>query len=113
MTRKVDKGQVFGRLTARAADPENKKPGMHWWFHCSCGEYKSIRLTNVLNRRTQSCGCLKREYVSRLQADLKEVTKLREALKLALKCLSEPGCYQRFDNEVKTINDILYGRTGE
>lgn len=113
MTLKVEKGQKFGRLTARAADPDNKKPGMHWWFHCSCGGYKSIRLTNVINRRTQSCGCLKREYLGKLRADMGEVSKLQKALKIALKCLSQPDCYQRFDNEVKTINNILYGVTGE
>jgi hypothetical protein len=107
------KGQRFGRLTARAEDPKNPKPGMHWWFYCRCGQYRSIRATNVISGRTKSCGCLKKDYIGRLRADLTETAKLQKALDIAMEFMAQPGMYRASDNTVKAINEVLHGKTGE
>jgi len=107
------KNQKFGRLEARVKDKKNQQPGTYWWFLCDCGSYVSIRVTNVLNGRTKSCGCLRKDYFIKLRSELQDNAALKKALDIAMRCLSEPGCYQRFDNEMKAINEILYGKTGE
>ena len=108
-----DKGRTFGKLMARAGDPGNPKYGTHWWFYCECGSYKSIRVSNVLNGKTKSCGCLRAQYVEHLTRDLGKVSKLQRALNVAMEFMAQPGLYQRSDNTVKEINEILYGKTGE
>ena len=107
------KHKKYNRLQVRATDPKNKKKGRYWWFLCDCGTYKSIRSANVLNGRTQSCGCKRRDYLDALRADLKDVGKLRKALDLAFKAMSKPKVYRFHDNDVKAMNVILHGKTGE
>lgn len=71
------KGQRFGRLEARADDPNNSKVGTHWWFLCDCGNYVSRRATSVLKGRTQSCGCKRGDWLKAMRKDMREVSKLR------------------------------------
>jgi len=78
------KGQRFGRLEARACDPKNPREGTYWWFVCECGNYVSIRMTNVFTGRTRSCGCLRKEYLGKYRKDLQEFLDMRNALEMAL-----------------------------
>jgi hypothetical protein len=34
-------------------------------FQCTCGEVKTVRIINVVNGNSKSCGCLKRETASK------------------------------------------------
>ncbi len=101
--------QRFGRLEARADDPKNSKVGTYWWFLCDCGNYVSKRVTNVLSGHVKSCGCLHRDYLN----DRRNAGKLRKSLDIALDFMASPGMYGPSDNTVKTINETLYGKTGE
>ena len=53
-------GQQFGLLTVLKQVP-NKTPkyGATWLCHCSCGSQTTVRVTNLRNSRTRSCGCLR------------------------------------------------------
>lgn len=77
------KGQRFGRLEARADDPNNSKVGTHWWFLCDCGNYVSRRATSVLKGRTQSCGCKRGDWLKAMRKDMREVSELREEARKA------------------------------
>lgn len=57
MKKRLEIGDVFGRLTA--IKPLEEKP--FWEFKCSCGKTKKIRSYDVLNGRVKSCSCLLRE----------------------------------------------------
>lgn len=55
-------GQVFGMLTALYKDTDiNKGKNGYWFFCCSCGENKSIKMHSVRSGDIKSCGCLKRK----------------------------------------------------
>lgn len=55
-------GQVFGMLTALYKDQDLKKgKNGYWFFYCSCGENKSIKMHSVRSGDIKSCGCLKRK----------------------------------------------------
>lgn len=51
-------GERFVRLVA-----VRKQRDGYWKFRCDCGNVVSISKSNVLDGRTRSCGCLRREFV--------------------------------------------------
>lgn len=51
----------FGRLTAREIVRKDKSKGAIWRCECSCGGEKEVAASYLLNKKTQSCGCIKRE----------------------------------------------------
>lgn len=52
-------GQKFNRLTSVRFDRrENKET--YWLFLCDCGNEKILRIQDVKNGKTKSCGCVKR-----------------------------------------------------
>lgn len=68
-------GQRFGRLVVLGKDPVNyKRTTLHpygikaeacmsrWICKCDCGAVKSVLGINLKGGRTQSCGCLRREF---------------------------------------------------
>lgn len=54
-------GQRFGRLVA--VEPMDSIPGkgVVWYCKCDCGGTKAVPSTRLLAKKTQSCGCIKRE----------------------------------------------------
>ena len=54
-------GQRFGRLVA--VEPIDSIPGkgVIWHCQCDCGGTKDVPSAGLLAKRTQSCGCIKRE----------------------------------------------------
>lgn len=52
-------GMVFGRLTVVDYFGEYK-----WNCICTCGEKKIVRTGDLVNGKTKSCGCLKKEILS-------------------------------------------------
>jgi hypothetical protein len=57
----------FGRLIA--LKPVNKQNGFIYWLCCcDCGTQKIIAGHNLQSSRTQSCGCLHRERVSKAKS---------------------------------------------
>lgn len=51
----------FGRLTAKEIVRYDPKKGAIWRCECSCGGEKEVPAAYLLNKKTQSCGCLYNE----------------------------------------------------
>ena len=58
-------GQKFGRLTVLERDYSRKGKNSYWICQCDCGNITSVSRCNLRNGSVQSCGCLKRERVSK------------------------------------------------
>jgi len=58
-------GQQFGRLTVIKIDGRDDKRNLWLECQCTCGKTKRVRLDNLRNGKTQSCGCFGREQRSR------------------------------------------------
>ena len=59
--RAVDKaGQKFGRLTVLSYAGRDERNVVMWLCKCDCGNFVNVR-GYELGRKTNSCGCLKRE----------------------------------------------------
>ncbi|AFL99510.1 AP2 domain-containing protein [Desulfitobacterium dehalogenans ATCC 51507] len=56
-------GQKFGRLTA-IERAENRGTKTMWLCECDCGNRKIIAAGDLGSGRTNSCGCLRKEYVA-------------------------------------------------
>lgn len=65
-------GQKFGRLTVLHRDttkPKGHGKPVYWVCQCECGNIKSIYAHNLTMGKTQSCGCLRKEQLSKLRFD--------------------------------------------
>ena len=54
-------GQRFGRLVAVEAIGSEPGKGVIWHCKCDCGGSKDVPSSRLLGKKTQSCGCIKRE----------------------------------------------------
>lgn len=52
-------GHVFGRLTAVERIATYKRESV-WRCLCECGKVADVKLGNLRNSNTKSCGCLKK-----------------------------------------------------
>ena len=84
-------GQKFGRLTAlKPTKNRNSKGSIMWLCECECGTIKEICITDLRNKGTVSCGCLRREKASQR---VKEMTK-----------------EERFENTMKDLTGQRFGK---
>jgi hypothetical protein len=58
-------GDKFGRLTILEFAGSNHRNELMWLCSCICGNKKIIKGSNLRNCQTKSCGCRKKEYLSR------------------------------------------------
>jgi len=56
-------GRVFGRLTVTKRTDLRRGVAVLWECLCACGSSVHVPTTDLLNGRTTSCGCLKREML--------------------------------------------------
>lgn len=56
-------GQTFGRLTVQSHQGSNRFHQSVWLCDCECGETSVVVGSQLLNGRTKSCGCLRRDNV--------------------------------------------------
>lgn len=52
-------GDRFGLLTARQFVRRNDKREAIWRCECDCGKIVDVRMANLRNENTSSCGCLR------------------------------------------------------
>ena len=58
-------GQKFGKLTVLEKTAIlNKSRGVVWYCRCDCGGNVSVRSSNLVEGKTRSCGCLRREFLA-------------------------------------------------
>ena len=83
MGKKIDlTGQRFGRLVV--VEKSGRLHGRTAWLcKCDCGNEKKIGQSNLRQERTRSCGCLKKESVSKLFK--KDITNKRFGKLVAIK----------------------------
>lgn len=54
-------GMTFGRLLVLEENGRNKQGYKLWKCKCECGEYKTVRTSDLTSGVTRSCGCLRKE----------------------------------------------------
>lgn len=60
-------GQTFGRLTVVAFDHLSANGQAYWRCRCTCGNDKIISAAQLKWTKTSSCGCYRKEYMSKRQ----------------------------------------------
>lgn len=66
MLAKIDiTGQRFGRLVAMEPTKQRKNGNVIWKCLCDCGKSHYVRLGDLKNSSTKSCGCLSKELSSK------------------------------------------------
>lgn len=66
MAGKNIEGKRFGRLIAIENVGKNKQGRMLWKCKCDCGNTIVTTITHLTTKQTLSCGCLRKEKVTRL-----------------------------------------------
>ena len=61
----LKKGDKFGRLTAIKFVKRSKQGSQFWLFKCDCGNEKVILVNNVKRKLVKSCGCYKKEKLTK------------------------------------------------
>lgn len=54
-------GLSHGKLTAIKRDWSRTGKEIFWWFHCECGNLKSMNKKTLTQKRYVSCGCAQKE----------------------------------------------------
>ncbi|SHJ74243.1 hypothetical protein [Tepidibacter formicigenes] len=58
-------GQRFGKLVVIKRGKNDKTNHARWYCQCDCGEVVLVTRGNLRNGRAKSCGCLRREKITR------------------------------------------------
>ena len=58
-------GKKFNRLTCKKFSHKGKYGEKYYLFECECGNEKVMSLLNVTSGKTKSCGCLRKETISK------------------------------------------------
>lgn len=59
-------GERFGRLLVEGTGGYNKHHQLYWKCECECGNYKRVLGSLLRTGMTQSCGCLKKESIAKV-----------------------------------------------
>lgn len=66
MTKVLDLvGKKFGRLTVQERYINDNKGCARWCCSCDCGNFTIVRTYHLTSGRIRSCGCIKKEMLSR------------------------------------------------
>lgn len=90
-------GKKFNKLTILSFSKKDKNNSTYAVCQCDCGNIVETRLGRVINNETLSCGCVRKKYVDRKQADL---------IYLVWFCMIR-RCYNKQDEHYR-----LYGERG-
>lgn len=58
-------GQTFNKLTATSFDHKGRNGLSYYTFKCECGNTKVLCGTDVSQGKTKSCGCFRKQYMSK------------------------------------------------
>lgn len=58
-------GHIFGALTVEKCDGPNQEGAITWLCRCDCGNYVSVRGSDLKRGFTKSCGCAVKEILLR------------------------------------------------
>lgn len=71
-------GQRFGRLVVRKKAETRASGGSLWRCECDCGTFKIVNSSALRGGTTRSCGCLAKEWASKMGATPEFVAKRAE-----------------------------------
>ena len=54
-------GKKYNRLTVISIAGKDKSGNIKVFCRCDCGNFKTVRLVELTNNKTKSCGCLRKE----------------------------------------------------
>ena len=60
-------GKRFGRLLVISQDGKDKRNNTTWLCQCDCGNQKVVNRVELTKGSTNSCGCLRKEFISQLK----------------------------------------------
>ena len=87
-SRQIKKLQRFGKLVAlEATDLRSNKGNIIWKCQCDCGNIAYVRKDMLLDGKTKSCGCLKREVSLQNLSNPIEDLRNQSFGQLVVKCL--------------------------
>jgi hypothetical protein len=75
-------GLPYGRLTAMSRCDSAGRQGSVWDCKCSCGRWAKVRLKDLTNGNTASCGCLRGEVARTYGAPASKVVRVDNARKI-------------------------------
>lgn len=83
----IQTGDKFGRLTAIKFDHRDKRSNQYWIFQCDCGNKKVLCVSEIKKGHTKSCGCLRKEMMTKHGMARTRTYKSWEAMKI--RCLNK------------------------
>jgi hypothetical protein len=87
------KNQRFGRLIVLSLHSLIPKRGAYWLCCCDCGNQKIIRSSSLVRNSSQSCGCLQRETVSKINWKYGETSNTTRSAEYRAWCNMKNRCY--------------------
>lgn len=64
-------GMRFNKWTVLGPDSYHKGCGLYWHCLCDCGTEKSVMQRNLLDGRSKSCGCYRKENIRKIRKSTK------------------------------------------
>lgn len=64
-------GMRFGKWLVLGPESYHKGCGWYWHCHCDCGTEKPVNQRNLLEGKTNSCGCTRSEHMKKIRKKIK------------------------------------------
>lgn len=99
-------GMKYGRLTVVEHKGRNER-GVHLWLcKCDCGNYKIVSSNNLSSKKSNSCGCLKAEALSRNGGQY-VLAKDRERAILKVQYSHLCRRHKKFNGDILSLDDYI------
>jgi hypothetical protein len=79
-------GNVFSKLTVVSFSRYKPRKGNFWICKCECGSIKEVMASNLINKGTKSCGCLKSD---KNKGYLTKTSEYRSWYNMKTRCLNK------------------------
>jgi hypothetical protein len=70
--------QEFGKITPIKPIGKSKNKHIIWFCKCNCGNYKLILQTNLISKKTLSCGCIQQSIARKIRLNVNAGNSLAE-----------------------------------
>lgn len=64
-------GMRFGKWLVLGPESYHKGCGWYWHCHCDCGTEKPVNQRNLLEGKTNNCGCTRSEHMKKIRKKIK------------------------------------------
>lgn len=107
MSKRIDRtGRRYGRLTVVEYAGKDCRGKLLWKCKCDCGNEKNVVSDNLSSGKSNSCGCLKREFLSNPSNHFKRIENREEAiLKIQYSHIKRRN--KKFDNNMFPFEEFI------